>query len=110
MLKTNNFYMNNKMVINENEITCGATMFDGIWYTNFNDTNIIDILENNIISLYVPSTINVNEINKNFEKLTLDTMELLKNEFHTNVNRYDTKGAWRTEDGTLVFENINILS
>ena len=84
-------------------------MFEGQWYTNYNETNEIDVNAINQISIYVPSTVDVDKINEQFELLTIDTANMLQKEFNTNVERIDTKGAWMSENG-LVFEDINILS
>ena len=108
-LNTNYFYLNNKKVIEESEIDAGATMFEGQWVTNYQESDTIEIKENNELSIYVPSTIDVNKINEQFELLTKNTENMLKKEFNTNVKRIDTKGAWKSEQG-LVFEDINILS
>lgn len=108
-LDTNYFYLNNKKVIEESEINEGATMFNGQWYTNYEESNKIDVNPINQISIYVPSTIDVNKINEQFELLTINTANMLQKEFNTTVERIDTQGAWKSEQG-LVFENINILS
>ena len=108
-LNTNYFYLNNKKVIEESEIDAGATMFEGQWITNYQESDTIEIKENNELSIYVPSTIDVNKINEQFELLTKNTINMLQKEFNTNVKRIDTKGAWKSEQG-LVFEDINILS
>ena len=108
-LNTNYFYLNNKKVIEESEIDAGATMFEGQWVTNYQESDTIEIKENNELSIYVPSTIDVDKINEQFELLTKNTINMLQKEFNTNVKRIDTKGAWKSEQG-LVFEDINILS
>ena len=108
-LNTNYFYLNNKKVIKESDIDAGATMFDGQWVTNYQESDTIEVKENNELSIYVPSTIDVNKINEQFELLTKDTTNMLQKEFNTSVKRIDTKGAWKSEQG-LVFEDINILS
>ena len=108
-LNTNYFYLNNKKVIEESEIDAGATMFEGQWVTNYQESDTIEIKENNELSIYVPSTIDVNKINEQFELLTKNTADMLQKEFDTIVKRIDTKGAWKSEQG-LVFEDINILS
>lgn len=108
-LNTNYFYLNNKKVIEEADINAGATMFDGKWYTNYNEMSEIQVNSINEISIYVPSTVDVDKINEQFELLTIDTANMLQKEFNTNVKRIDTKGAWMSENG-LVFEDINILS
>lgn len=108
-LNTNYFYLNNKKVIEESEIDVGATMFNGQWVTNYQESNKIEVNPINQISIYVPSTIDVNKINEQFELLTINTADMLQKEFNTTVERIDTQGAWKSEQG-LVFENINILS
>ena len=108
-LNTNYFYLNNKKVIEECDIDAGATMFNGQWYTNYNEASEIQVGNMNQISIYVPSTIDVNKINEQFELLTTNTVNMLQKEFNTAVERIDTKGAWKSEEG-LVFEDINILS
>ena len=108
-LKTNYFYLMNSKQIKEEEITSGATKFNGQWVTNYQESDIIEIKENNELSIYVPSTIDVNKINEQFELLTKNTENMLQKEFDTIVKRIDTKGAWKSEQG-LVFEDINILS
>lgn len=108
-LRTNYFYLMNSKQIKEEEITSGATKFDGQWITNFQESDTIEVKDNNELSIYVPSTIDVDKINEQFELLTIDTANMLQKEFNTNVKRIDTKGAWKSEQG-LMFENINILS
>ena len=108
-LKTNYFYLMNSKQIKEEEITSGATKFDGQWVTNYQESDTIEIKDNNELSIYVPSTIDVDKINEQFELLTINTVNMLQKEFNTTVKRIDTKGAWKSEQG-LVFENINILS
>ena len=108
-LKTNYFYLMNSKQIKEEEITSGATKFNNQWITNCQESDTIEIKDNNELSIYVPSTIDVDKINEQFELLTIDTANMLQKEFNTNVKRIDTKGAWMSENG-LVFEDINILS
>ena len=108
-LKANHFYLMNSKQIKEEEITSGATKFDGQWVTNYQESDTIEIKDNNELSIYVPSTIDVDKINEQFELLTINTVNMLQKEFNTTIKRIDTKGAWKSEQG-LVFENINILS
>ena len=67
-------------------------------------------IKRNKISIYVPSTIDVNKVNPNFENLTQDTIKKLQENFNKNVQRYNTQGAWKAEDGNIVYEDINILT
>lgn len=104
------YYLAEGKQIKQEEIGSGATKFNGQWVTNYNESNEIIANNTNKLSIYVPSTIDINKVNDNFEQLTNDTIKKLKNELNTNVERYDTQGAWKTEEGSIVYEDINILS
>lgn len=105
-LTTNYFYLMNSKQIKEEEITSGATKFNDQWITNYQESDVIEIKENNELSIYVPSTIDVDKINENIDK----TIEEVKNKIRENTKDYKTNGAWRTEEGAIVFEEITILS
>lgn len=105
-LKTNYFYLMNSKQIKEEEITSGATKFNNQWITNYQESDMIEIKENNELSIYVPSTIDVDKINENINK----TIEEVKSKIKEATKDYKTNGAWRTEEGTIVFEEITILS
>lgn len=107
---SNYYYLANNKTINKNQIDVGATLFNGEWKTNHTESNEINVQKNNKISIYVPSTIDVNKVNENFENLTQDTIKKLQKNFNKNVKRYNTQGAWKSEDGNIVYENINILT
>ena len=107
---SNYYYLANNKTINKEEINVGATLFDGKWKTNHTEATEINVQKSNKISIYVPSTINVNKVNENFENLTQDTIKKLQENFNKNVQRYNTQGAWKSEDGNIVYENINILT
>ena len=107
---SNYYYLANNKTINKEEINVGATLFDGKWKTNHTESSEINVQKNNKISIYVPSTIDVNKVNSNFENLTQNTIDKHKKDFNTDVQRYNTQGAWKSEDGNIVYENINILT
>ena len=107
---SNYYYLANNKTINKEEIDVGATLFDGKWKTNHTESSEINIQKNNKISIYVPSTIDVNKVNPNFENLTQDTIDKLKKDFNKDIQRYNTQGAWKSEDGNIVYEDINILT
>ena len=107
---SNYYYLANNKTINKEEIDVGATLFDGKWKTNHAESSEINVQKNNKISIYVPSTIDVNKVNSNFENLTKNTIDKLKKDFNTDVQRYNTQGAWKSEDGNIVYEDINILT
>lgn len=105
-LKTNYFYLMNSKQIKEEEITSGATKFNNKWVTNYQESDTIEIKDNNELSIYVPSTIDIDKINENINK----TIEEIKSKIKEATKDYKTNGAWRTEEGTIVFEEITILS
>jgi hypothetical protein len=107
---SNYYYLANNKTINKEDINVGATLFDGKWITNYTEASEINVEKYNKISIYVPSTINVNKVNPDFENLTQDTIKKLQENFNTDVQRYNTQGAWKAEDGEIVYENINILT
>ena len=107
---SNYYYLANNKTINKEEINVGATWYDGKWITNHTEATEIDVQKRNKISIYVPSTIDVNKVNSNFENLTQDTIKKLQENFNKNVQRYNTQGAWKSENGEIVYEDINILT
>ena len=107
---SNYYYLANNKTINKKDIDVGATLFNGEWKTNHTESSEINVQKNNKISIYVPSTIDVNKVNSNFENLTKDTIKKLQENFNKNVQRYNTQGAWKSENGEIVYEDINILT
>ena len=107
---SNYYYLANNKTINKEDINVGATWFDGKWITNHTEATEINVQKRNKISIYVPSTIDVNKVNENFENLTQDTIKKLQENFNKNVQRYNTQGAWKSENGEIVYEDINILT
>lgn len=105
-LKTNHFYLMNSKQIKEEEITSGATKFNNQWVTNYQESDTIEVKDNNELSIYVPGTIDVDKINENIDKI----IEEVKSKIKEATKDYKTNGAWRTEEGTIVFEEITILS
>ena len=103
---SNYYYLKDNKVINKKDINSGATWFDGKWITNHTEATEINVQKRNKISIYVPSTIDVNKVNPNFENLTQDTIKKLQENFNKNVKRYNTQGAWKSEDGNIVYEDI----
>ena len=107
---SNYYYLTNNKTINKEDIDVGATWYNGKWITNHTEATEINVQKRNKISIYVPSTIDVNKVNGNFENLTKDTIKKLQENFNKNVQRYNTQGAWKSEDGNIVYEDINILT
>ena len=107
---SNYYYLKDNKVINKKDINYEATWFDCKCITNHTEATEINVQKRNKISIYVPSTIDVNKVNTNFENLTQDTIKKLQENFNKNVKRYNTQGAWKAEDGNIVYEDINILT
>ena len=107
---SNYYYLKDNKVIDKKDINSGATWYDGKWITNHTEATEINVQKRNKISIYVPSTIDVNKVNSNFENLTQDTIKKLQENFNKNVQRYNTQGAWKSENGEIVYEDINILT
>ena len=107
---SNYYYLANNKTINKNQIDVGATWFDGKWITNHTEATEIDVQKRNKISIYVPSTIDVNKVNSNYENKTKETIKKQQENNNKNVTRYNTQGAWKSENGEIVYEDINILT
>ena len=75
---SNYYYLANNKTINKEDIDVGATLFDGKWKTNHTESTEINVQKRNKISIYVPSTIDVDKVNENFENLTQDTIKKLQ--------------------------------
>ena len=54
--------------------------------------------------------IDVKKVNANCKKLTQGTIKKLRENLNKNFERYNTQGAWKVEDGNIVYEVINILT
>ena len=105
-ITTNKFYMNNSKEIQENEINEGATQFNGKWICNYNVSDIIEVQKNNKLSIYVPSTIDVDKINNDLD----NTIKSVKERINQSTEEYKTQGAWKCENGSIVYEDITILT
>ena len=83
---SNYYYLTNNKTINKEDIDVGATLFDGKWKTNHTESSEINVQKNNKISIYVPSTIDVNKVNENFEN-TLNYFISLANQFKKDLSQ-----------------------
>lgn len=90
----------------------GATKFDDAIYSNIAGNEYITLNEtNNTISLFVPSTIDVNKKADNTEQVNYCIRQLKRYYNNANIKYYDTKGSWWSDDlQKIVIENITIIT
>ncbi len=90
----------------------GATQFEDGIYSNYQKSEFIGIYEkNNNISLFVPSTVNINQHvnNRYFINYCYNKLKSLYN--NNNIKYYDTKGSWWSNDkNDIVKEDITIIT
>jgi len=90
----------------------GATQFDNGIYSNIPGNDYININENkNSISLFVPSTVDIDKHvnNKYYVNYCYNKLQSLYT--NNNIRYYDTKGSWYSDDlQKIVIENITIIT
>ena len=109
------FLSDKKKVASLEEGACkfgGATKFDDAIYSNIAGNEYITLNEtNNIISLFVPSTIDVNKKADNTEQVSYCIRQLKRYYNNINIKYYDTEGSWYSEDlKKVIIENIAIIT
>lgn len=90
----------------------GATQFNNGIYSNYEgDSNIRINEKNNTISLFIPSTMDVNKKTDNSSMIQY-IVKQLKRAYNTdNIIYYDTKGSWYSDNlNQVIIENITIVS
>jgi len=90
----------------------GATQFDDAIYSNYGNSDFIRVDNNrNNISIFIPSTINVNQKINNFYYVNY-SYNYIKNLYsNNNIKYYNTKGSWFSEElKKVVIENITIIT
>jgi hypothetical protein len=90
----------------------GATQYDDGIYSNIENDDLIRVnKERNHISIFVPSTINTNEIidNTQFVKTTVN---ILRQRYDIkDMKFYATEGSWLDDQtGNVIVENITIIT
>lgn len=90
----------------------GATKFDDAIYSNYYDNDFIEVNQNNNnISIFIPSTFNINNNidNSYYVNYAYNYIRNLYN--NANIKYYDTKGSWWSDDlQKVVIENITIIT
>jgi hypothetical protein len=91
----------------------GATMFDDGIYSNIEKNEFIEVNEkNNNISIFVPSTIDINN-NIDNEYFIEKSIEYLNNNYDIteNLKFYKTNGSWFSDMlNNVIIENITIIT
>ena len=90
----------------------GATQYNNGIYSNIAGDNFIRINEaGNTISIFIPSTTDVNKKTDNSE-ITQYIIKQLERVYNTdNIIYYDTKGSWYSDSlSQVIIENITIVS
>ena len=90
----------------------GATEFDSGIYSNIPGDNFIHTQKDkNQISIFIPSTknINIKTDNKKYIEYSLNYLQRFYD--ITKINHYNTKGSWYSEDkNEVIEENITIMT
>lgn len=120
MVKVNNFkqvsfFLGGRTQVNSLEegakLYGGATLINNIPYSNIEVADDLQIKDkDNTLSLYIPSTINVNN---NVDNTTYVTKynNIIKKYFNTDTTIENTEGGWFSEDNNVVvIEKITIIN
>ena len=110
------FFLSDKKRVNSLEegarLYGGATQFNDGIYSNIEGNEFITINENkNNISLFVPSTVNVNQKVNNSYYVNYCYNKIKSLYSNNNIKYYDAKGSWYSEDSQkVVIEDITIIA
>lgn len=91
----------------------GATQYEDGIYSNYEGNEFIELKKSdNEISIFIPSTINVNSQVNNMEYINKSINYLEKYYSITNnLKYYKTKGSWFSEDlQKVVYDDITIIT
>ena len=90
----------------------GATQFDDGIYSNYPKNEYIKINKNkNNISLFVPSTVNIDKHVNNSYYVNYCYNKIKSLYSSNDIKYYDTKGSWFSDDlQKVVIENITIIT
>jgi len=109
------FFLSDKKKVNSLEegarLYGGATQFDDGIYSNYPKSEYIKINKNNNISLFVPSTINIDKHVNNTYYVNYCYNKIKSLYGNNNIKYYDTKGSWFSEDlQKVITEDITIIT
>ena len=90
----------------------GATKFDSAVYSNIEGNDLIEVKDfENELSIFIPSTTNVDvEVDNKF--YVEESLEFLEKYYNIhNLRFYRTEGSWYSEDKKeVIIENITIIT
>lgn len=91
----------------------GATQYDDGVYSNIEGSEHITINDNNnSISLFIPSTIEINKSTDNTEYVKM-VIKSITNKYNNieDIKFYNTKGSWYSDNtNSVVIEDITIIT
>lgn len=91
----------------------GATKFDDAIYSNIEGNNFIELKENNNqISIFIPSTMDINNKidNQYYIKKSINYLEKYYN-ITNNLKYYKTSGSWFSDSlNKVIIEDITIIT
>ena len=109
----NEFFSSSKEVNNLEEgarLFGGSTQINDYIYSNIKDSNNIDIRkDNNIIRLFVPSTLNYsNPINnreyvKRYSKIIMNKYNI------DDITLINAKGSYKEDDNSIIYEDVTLI-
>jgi hypothetical protein len=90
----------------------GATQFDNGIYSNIPGSDYITVNSKlNRISLFIPSTMDVDSVTDNKEIISHCMRQLQGIYGNSPLKYYDTKGSWYSQDmGKVVVEDVTIMT
>ncbi len=112
-----NFFLSNRKKVDSLQIGAiengGATKFDDAIYSNIEGNNFIELKEkNNQISIFIPSTMDINNKvnNEYYIKKSINYLEKHYN-ITNNLKYYKTSGSWFSDSlNKVIIEDITIIT
>ena len=112
-----NFFLSNRKKVDSLQAGAiengGATKFDDAIYSNIEGNNFIELKENNNqISIFIPSTMDINNKinNEYYIKKSINYLEKYYN-ITNNLKYYKTSGSWFSDSlNKVIIEDITIIT
>ena len=111
-----NFFLSNRKKVDSLQAGAiengGATKFDDAIYSNIEGNNFIELKNNNEISIFIPSTMDINNKidNQYYIKKSINYLERYYN-IANNLKYYKTSGSWFSDNlNKVIIEDITIVT